>query len=303
MIWLYILTTFVVIVIIVICIVFLHGGPKKIVLYRTFRQELQNNSPSTIYPIPKNIKPPAQPQKGIPKLIFRTWEDESWKTKYRKAFDHTQKLLPDWSQKVYTSKDQEKFIYTIYKAYPEIIQAYNLCNYGVMKADFWRYLAIYHYGGLYLDMKSSVIKPFNFDLDVTKAYISPWEIRNHTYIFPPQGEYQNWWIMAPPKSSLLWKLIWQIVANILYLYQHKTAKFLQLVRVIPHSITKEHILATTGPIVYSYVIKQNPHDVLGLDYDGNLNLEYMFSQHEYTQVSSQHYSNQTKPLLTHYKIF
>ena len=43
----------------------------------------------------------------------------------------------------------------------EISELYNKLNIIVAKVDFWRYLVLYKYGGIYLDMDSSIDKPLN----------------------------------------------------------------------------------------------------------------------------------------------
>ena len=131
-----------------VCAAYMFCRPAQIAL----RRELRGEIPTSVYPMDvKRVPPPSLPQRKIPKQIFRTWEDDSWKTKCRKAYDHTAKIVPDWPQKVYTSEQRRQFVHKVYADYPDIIDAYELCNYGVMECDMWRHLVIYHYGGLYLD--------------------------------------------------------------------------------------------------------------------------------------------------------
>lgn len=264
--------------------------PAQVALRRELRGELL----TSVYPIDlKRVPPPMVAQRGIPKQIFRTWEDDSWKTKCHKAYDHTAKVVPDWPQKVFTNKACDAFVRKVYAKYPDIIDAYELCNYGVMKADLWRYLVIYHYGGLYLDMKSSVVKPIDLDLNVEKAYVDRWHVVNHRYLFGDKGEYQNWWVMAPPKSIFLWKVIWQVVRNVLYLRDHDKVDFLNIAMT---KTIKHDILATTGPFVYSYIAHKHPHLVEQVPM-GQL-LTYIYDLTEYnTYHAKKHYSRQTKPLV------
>lgn len=293
--WLLVLTIVVIVIFICACVAtwYMFGRPTQIAL----RRELRGEIATSVYPIDlKRVPPPSEPQRGIPKQIFRTWEDDSWKTSCRKAYDHTNKIVPSWNQRVFTSLERRKFVYDKFGEYPEIVEAYELCNYGVMQADLWRYLVIYHYGGLYLDMKSAVIAPIDFDLNVDKAYVTTWNYVQNKYLFGDMGEYQMYCVCAPPKSEFLWKVIWQVVRNIIYLRDHdEEADFLKLGL---GKGTKYKILGTTGPLVYTYIAHKFPYTVTKLE-KPNLNGSCIpvFTTTEYNRNSKSHYSHQTKPLL------
>lgn len=295
--WLLVLTIVVVLIFVgaLVAALRMFCRPAQIAL----RRELRGEIPTSVYPMDvKRVPPPSLPQRGIPKQIFRTWEDDSWKTKCRKAYDHTAKIVPDWPQKVYTSEQRRQFVHKVYADYPDIIDAYELCNYGVMECDMWRHLVIYHYGGLYLDMKSGVLDPIDLDLNVDKAYVGLWNNMNHTYLFKG-GEYQNWWVLAPPKCQFLWKLIWQIVRNILHLRDHgeQDIPFFD-VSMYGKYHNKTRVMATGGPLVYSYIAHKYPYTVTSIGHVSNKYFEFCrLAGSEYNQKAKTHYSQQTKPLL------
>ena len=293
--WLFIVTLIIVVIFVaaLASALYMFCRPAQI----TLRRELRGEIPTSVYPMDlKRIPPPSLPQRGIPKQIFRTWEDDSWKTKCRKAYDHTAKVVPDWPQKVYTSEQRRKFVHKVYADYPDILDAYDLCNYGVMKADFWRYLVIYHYGGLYLDMKSAVIKPIDLDLNVNKAYVSTWDTLHHKYLFGGNGEYQNYCVFAPAKSMLLWKVIQQVTRNLLYLRDHnEEAGFLHLG--MDPSGTRYKILGTTGPYVYTYTARKHPELSNVTSPHLNHTVLPVFSKDEYNGRSKQHYSKGKKSIV------
>lgn len=292
--WLLVLTIVMVVIFVAAGVAawYCFGRPSQIAL----RRELRGEIPTSVYPIDlKRVPPPSKPQRGIPKQIFRTWEDDSWKTNYRAAYDHTAKVVPDWPQKVYTSQDRRKFVHETFSDYPDIVDAYDLCNYGVMEADLWRYLVIYHYGGLYLDMKSSVIKPIDLDLDVDKPYVSTWDSVHHKYLFGNNGEYCQWNLLAPPKSEFLWKVIWQVVRNILYLRDHDNQGDFLYLGVMKDTIHK--ILGTTGPFVFTYTGQKYPHLVTLIPTLNDNLLAYCFDTNGYKKARRNHYSKKTKPLV------
>jgi mannosyltransferase OCH1-like enzyme len=99
--------------------------------------------------------------KVIPKVIWQTHEDSfdllpdyvidavnSWKEKNL-----------DWEYRYFNSKDRSEFILSEFGQ--EWLDIYDSCIFGVMKADVWKYLIIYKYGGLYTDIDYLCKKPID----------------------------------------------------------------------------------------------------------------------------------------------
>ena len=55
---------------------------------------------------------------------------------------------------MYLDDDMDKFVNEHFEG--EIAECYNKLNIIVAKVDFWRYLVLYKYGGVYLDMDSNI---------------------------------------------------------------------------------------------------------------------------------------------------
>ena len=65
-----------------------------------------------------------------------------------------------WEYRMFDDRECGEFIRNAYGA--EMLKLYMSINpaYGAARADLFRYLLIYHYGGVYLDLKSTCTKPF-----------------------------------------------------------------------------------------------------------------------------------------------
>jgi inositol phosphorylceramide mannosyltransferase catalytic subunit len=95
----------------------------------------------------------------IPKIIIQTWKDNNIPDKYIKDIDSIKKYNPEYKYLFFTDKDIENFLkvnypnnyYIIYLKLPLIIQ----------KIDFFRYVAIYHFGGIYLDLDITCLGSFD----------------------------------------------------------------------------------------------------------------------------------------------
>ena len=108
---------------------------------------------------------PKPYQQKIEKNIFQIWIGSKLPKKFKKLSDYLKLQNPEYMYHLYDDTDIEKFIKT---HYPEYLESYMSINseYGPAKADFARYLLIYHYGGVYFDIKSgcnislrNIIKP------------------------------------------------------------------------------------------------------------------------------------------------
>jgi mannosyltransferase OCH1-like enzyme len=117
----------------------------------------------------------------IPKIIWQTYEVD-YKDIPEKAKDLSlswQTLNKNWEYKYVSSKDRSKFVqeyfgnewYTIYNSY----------KLNVMRADLWRYMCLYIYGGLYCDLDTLCKKPIESWLDLNTGFMFSEEPKNPGY--------------------------------------------------------------------------------------------------------------------------
>ena len=90
----------------------------------------------------------------IPKIIWQTYEVEYEKLpKYIKDCTETYQINnPDWEYRYMSEEQRSNFVLQEYGS--EWHQIYKDFPYNIMRADLWRYLIIYKYGGLYTDIDS-----------------------------------------------------------------------------------------------------------------------------------------------------
>jgi mannosyltransferase OCH1-like enzyme len=105
----------------------------------------------------------------IPKLIHQTWKSNSIPKKWLLFVKKVQTLNPGWSYKLWTDEDNDEFVK---KEFPDFYQIFTGFSRNIMRADAIRYLIMYKYGGVYLDLDYEVLKPFDFE---EKTIILPLE--------------------------------------------------------------------------------------------------------------------------------
>lgn len=190
---------------------------------------------------------------AIPKNIFQTFKtsDLPWITRF--YVNRMKKKNPGWKYHFYDDARILDFFKNEFS--PEYLKAYKSLTIGAAKADFFRYAVLYKYGGVYIDIDSSVKTPFDqFLKEKDVAVISP---------EGNPGLYGQWALIFDKEHPFLKRVLEKVIDNI---FTHR----------FPHDVHK-----TTGPTVYTESVNEvltenpsTPHRFIGIDYEGHLNVKY-----------------------------
>jgi len=115
----------------------------------------------------------------IPKFLFQTYNDKNKIPK--KIFDNIEKYASDYEYSLYDDEKCKKFLKDYF--IPKVLDRFNELK-GAHKADLWRYCILYVFGGIYLDIKTILVKPLNeiFDHDNKyEFYSSISTVKNNIY--------------------------------------------------------------------------------------------------------------------------
>lgn len=104
----------------------------------------------------------------IPKIIIQTWKDDTIPAHYLSLIDSLKENNPDYKYLFFTDQTIEKFLS---ENYPEYYETYLKLPVKIQKIDFFRYIAVYHYGGFYMDLDVNGLK--SFDTLLNKKCIFP----------------------------------------------------------------------------------------------------------------------------------
>ncbi len=190
----------------------------------------------------------------IPKLIFQTASDVDWNNPDLQGCLSDMKMRnPEHAFKFFTNEEATDFVK---QHAPKRIRD-KLDNlhpdYNVVIADLFRYLVIYEYGGIYLDIKSTITNPLSEVIEDSDEFLlAQWDSRlgkpheafgQHAELSRiPGGEFIQWFLIAKPKHPILKRVIeavWNNIADYSPYY---------------HGVGREGVLRTTGPIAYSLAI-------------------------------------------------
>tara|TARA_B110000003_G_C16495797_1_gene475367 strand:+ start:77 stop:790 length:714 start_codon:yes stop_codon:yes gene_type:complete len=220
----------------------------------------------------------------IPKQIFRAWQTQTFHKKVEKRIKKTIKINQEYEHTIFTEPQRDDFVIANFDK--DIVDAYKKLNNVVAKVDLWRYLIIYKYGGVYLDMDASIENPIKSFLNENDKGLVSAETNENLF--------------------LQWALFYKKEHPII----KKTIEF--TIRNINENRYPNDIANLTGPGVYTealgyihnqsqnkelkwkdvtketnqeYIIsKENSYRIFGIDFNGNLNFKIPESRYLYKDL-------------------
>jgi mannosyltransferase OCH1-like enzyme len=105
----------------------------------------------------------------IPRLIHQTAKTRDISPQWQGYQLKLLSLHPDWTYKLWTDEDNLAFVKS---EYPEFLDTFQKLPKNIMRVDVIRYLIVYKFGGLYMDLDYEMLRPFDqLDHDI----VLPWE--------------------------------------------------------------------------------------------------------------------------------
>ena len=106
----------------------------------------------------------------IPKIIHQTWKNKNIPDEWKDAVNSCKTIHKDFKHIVWTHETMDKFVR---KYYSEFHKTYKSYKYDIQRCDAFRYLVLYKYGGIYLDMdiicNKSLNKFLHYDLVLARS--------------------------------------------------------------------------------------------------------------------------------------
>lgn len=199
----------------------------------------------------------------IPKIIIQTYKSQDEIPNNLKLYiEKIKKINSDYKYLFFNDNDINNFIID---NYPEYLDKFNSFKYTIQKIDFFRYLAIYYYGGFYLDidielnknldslLNHSCVFPIEFDLQAIVNYLSNFripEIKKFSGIQILNEQLGQYAFGAEKNNPFIKKIIDNVVNQRIPTED------------IPN-IKEEEVCCTTGPrvVTLTYYEYQNKKDV------------------------------------------
>ena len=210
----------------------------------------------------------------IEKNIFQSWYTRIVPEQIQRRIDAMKLANAEYAYHLYTDEDMDLFVNENFQG--KIADCYNRLNIIVAKVDFWRYLVLYKYGGVYLDMDSSINLPLR---DLIKD--------EDDAILTAEGNltfFVQWALVFKKGHPILKKVIDMIVTNIeTNAYPndiHKMTgptvftKAIQMVHLLLHDELLFVHQKITKDTDISYKKNDISYRIYGIDYSGYFSFSY-----------------------------
>jgi mannosyltransferase OCH1-like enzyme len=236
-------------------------------------EEILNENIEELITIPKIIsrKEEIKIETLIPKTIMQTYKNNSIDNF---IYDNIMKMLDinkEYEYRFITDEDIVEIIKTHFDS--EVLEAFNKIKLGAAQGDFKRYIYLYIYGGIYLDLDASIEIDLNkmflgnkkerFKLldDVNKQIFVDYEgdFINKEFIFlynEIDFKIEQWLIMAAPRNEIINRTIKEMVIRV--------------------NSGEENIFIATGPTLFTDVIYNLLNDTNIYDINKNLTIHERF---------------------------
>ena len=235
---------------------------------------------------------------AIPRILWQTCPKSILSGPLRGNIDELGARNPDWDHRLYDDDAIETFIERDYGR--AMLRHYRRINpeYGAARADFFRYLALYRWGGVYLDVKSRFTRPIDEVIRPDDRFLlSQWQNGpgephegwglHDELADVPGGEFQQWHIVAAPGHPFLRAVLERVIAGIsTYSIRHT-------------GVGWSGVLRLTGPIAYTRAIVPllDRYPCRRVADERALSLEYsVLERSKHQGLFARHYVGNTSPV-------
>lgn len=187
-------------------------------------------------------------QAPIPKLFHQIWFQGAPPPLFESLSQTWKDKNPGWKLMQWEEKGMEKFIRD---NFPEYLELYLSYNHWIYKVDFFRYFAIYYYGGVFIDMDFECLKGIDDLLLLFKgAQVAfPAECSDNKTLLESPESHENNFLVSVPKHPF-----WQIVFNELKREHDGVFSWPESLKAV------EEVMKRTGPFVLTRSLKQFPKE-------------------------------------------
>jgi len=236
---------------------------------------------------------------AIPKIIHQTFvRKNDLPSQISDVLAMFKQHNPDWEHRLYDDQDMLDFIEDNYDS--NVLRVYNKINplYGAARADLFRYLLIYKVGGAYFDIKSFADRSLDDIINGHDYVLAHWAVPpvgkwGMDFVQHPNGEYQQWHVIAAPEHPFLKAVVDLVLSNI------------EGYSIEKYGVAKLGVLELTGPRAYTRAIApleaKYPHQ----HYKNEVQAGLVYSllgwegHKKFFPVSHPHYSTIVAPIVFH----
>jgi len=153
--------------------------------------------------IPKTLAPriKAEYSQKIPRIIWQTMKTNKVPVFMKNYANSWIDLNPEYEYRFHDDEDILNFLET---DFPDFLEGYKKLKFGASKADLWRYLIIYKFGGIYADIDCKCISPLKQWVKQESAFVTQ---------LGTNKDICQWLIISVPENPVFLKAAEQTLEN------------------------------------------------------------------------------------------
>lgn len=142
---------------------------------------------------------------NVTRLIHQSWKTRHLLPIFKNMSATWKSCYPSWKYVLWTDADNRNLVE---KHFPWFLQRYNLLPKNIMRADAARYMYMYLYGGIYADLDTECVRPFEPLLNSNPVVLGAMEGE----ALLPEGLTQNSFFYSSPRHPL-WLYVLKYIFN------------------------------------------------------------------------------------------
>lgn len=197
----------------------------------------------------------------IKPIIFQTWRNKNFHRKIEKLRKGMVNSNPNFDFRLFSNEEMDSSIEEYFDY--DIINSYFILKHYAARSDFWRYLMLKKFGGIYLDIDSLILKNLKPLYEINRSILT---------LEPTKTDFIQWVLIFNKDDEVLETCVEMIIQNI------RNKKY------------KNDVMSLTGPTLFTNAIKKvlKLSSDFELDVSKNETLEKLNSSKYYYLPNIQH---------------
>ncbi len=231
----------------------------------------------------------------VPRLIHQIYLQGDLPERLKEQVGLLKQRNPNWEHRLYDLQSGEDLIRNHFGA--RTLKALMAINpdYGAARADLMRHLILHQFGGVYLDIKSDLVRPLDEVVRPDDEYLlsqwrnAPGQLHEGFGLHPelshiPGGEFQTYFLIGRKRHPFSKAAIEAITSNILH-YRPWSG------------VGKMGVIRTTGPSAYTLAVHPILHTAAyRMVSEDEVGARMSINNYAHQDVFKRHYSVLTSPV-------
>jgi mannosyltransferase OCH1-like enzyme len=191
----------------------------------------------------------------IPRTVMQTWKTHDVPEKWTSSPASVKRFMPNWDYILLSDNDNDAFVE---EYFPDDLNFFRSLKYPIQRSDVVRYMWLYQFGGLYMDLDIELVSPL--DELFENRHMETWLVKAPRNF---AGHYTNFLMASTAKNPFWLKVLEECRKPVSYWC------------ILPHLIISHQ----TGLGALSRAVNAWPHPIATLPFNSLVPCDYCATDH------------------------